>query len=259
MSRVLRALPVAVAAYASLQLLGRRAGSTCEERAATLPGDDLVRRPQIATDHATTVEASAADIWPWLTQMGWHRAGYYTPGWVDRFLFPANRPSLDRLDPALVRELEVGDTVPDGPPGTAEYVVTRVEPPHLLLLRSTTHLPPGWAARGARFTWTWCFRLTELGDGRTRLHLRVRGRTSPWWLTAAYVGALVPADLVMATGMLRGIRRRAEAHATPEWLRAERMADAASGTSRRTAVNNREEEQWTSGDFVRSSRRPGRS
>jgi hypothetical protein len=42
------------------------------------------------------------------------------------------------------------------------------------------------------------------------VHLRVRAHTAPWWLTAAYVVALVPADYVMAMGMLRGIRDRAE-------------------------------------------------
>jgi hypothetical protein len=45
------------------------------------------------------------------------------------------------------------------------------------------------------------------GDGGTRLQLRVRGCTRPWWLTAAYVAALVPADHVMAGGMLAGIGR----------------------------------------------------
>jgi hypothetical protein len=42
------------------------------------------------------------------------------------------------------------------------------------------------------------------------LQLRTRGRTRPWWLTVAYVGLLVPADHVMATGMLRGIKQRVE-------------------------------------------------
>jgi hypothetical protein len=213
----MRPVPAAAAAgaaggYAALQVLGRRAGSTAAERRARLPGDDLVDSPQLVSDHATTVGARPADIWPWLTQMGWHRGGYYTPHWVDALLFPDNRPSLDHLDPDLVRDLQVGDTIPDGRPGTASYVVASVDAPSLLLLRSTTHLPPGWAERyGARFTWTWCFRLTDLGDGSTRVHLRVRGRTFPWWLTALYVGLIVPADFVMATGMLRGLRTRAEA------------------------------------------------
>jgi hypothetical protein len=201
----------AVAAYGVLQLLGRRAGSTVSERAARLPGDDVVRRPQLLTNHAVTVESPAEEIWPWLTQMGWHLGGYYTPHWVDRLLFPENWASLDRLDPRLVRDLQVGDVIPDGPPGTAYYLVHQVAPPRVLVLRSTTHLPPGWDERfGARFTWTWCFYLRELSGGRTRVQLRVRGRTHPWWLTALYVGLLVPADFVMATGMLRGIKKRAE-------------------------------------------------
>ncbi|MGV1028004.1 MAG: hypothetical protein ACOYBU_05700 [Dermatophilaceae bacterium] len=53
--------------------------------------------------------------------------------------------------------------------------------------------------------------LQECPGPSTRVHLRVRGRTWPWWLTAAYVAVLVPADGVMGPGMLRGIRRRVEA------------------------------------------------
>jgi hypothetical protein len=57
--------------------------------------------------------------------------------------------------------------------------------------------------------------LTEPVAGRCRLHLRVRGRTDPLWLTAVYGGVVVPADYVMATGMLRGIRRRVESRPRP--------------------------------------------
>jgi hypothetical protein len=199
------------AAYAALQVLGRRAGSTASERRAAVPGDELVRCPQLRTDHAVTIDAPPDAVWPWLTQMGWHRAGWYTPRWVDRLLFPDNWASLDRLDPALTRDLRVGDSIPDGPPGTARYDVVEARPPHLLVLHSTTHLPPGWDVRyDARFEWTWCFRLTPVGGDRTRVHLRVRGRGAPWWFIALYVAALVPADYVMATGMLRGLKHRAE-------------------------------------------------
>lgn len=45
---------------------------------------------------------------------------------------------------------------------------------------------------------------------RTRLHVRVRGRAAPWWLAAAYIAAIIPADFIMATGMLRGLKHRAE-------------------------------------------------
>jgi hypothetical protein len=201
-----------VLGYGAAYLLGRTAGSTARERSVVRPGDGLVPHPNLVTNHAITIDAPPDAVWPWLSQMGWHLGGYYTPGWVDRLLFPGNWPSLDRLDPALVRDLVVGDTIPDGPAGTAWYVVADVDPPHTLVLHSTTHLPAAWRDRhGAGIDWTWTYHLTTRDRRRTRLHLRVRGRTTPWWLTAAYRAALVPADLVMAVGMLRGIRRRAQA------------------------------------------------
>lgn len=66
-----------------------------------------------------------------------------------------------------------------------------------------------------RFAWTWCFKLTDLEHDRTRVHLRVRGHSHPWWFTALYVGALIPADFIMATGMLRGLKERVESGNTP--------------------------------------------
>ena len=220
----------ALTGYAALQVLGRRAGSTAAERAAALPGDDLVPNPQMITNHAITIEAPAERIWPWLSQMGWHLGGYYTPAWVDRFLFPNNWASLDALDPVLVRDLEVGDTIPDGPPGTAEYVVNQVQPPHLLVLRSTSHIPPGWDAYGATITWTWCLRLTPLGGDRTRFQARVRGRMSPWWFAASYVATIIPADFIMAMGMLRGLKARVEANRLSEVSGREPLSVAITGT-----------------------------
>lgn len=182
-----------------------------------MPGDELVLVPQMVTNHAVTIGARPEQIWPWLTQMGWRLGGYYTPQWVDRLMFPNNWPSLDHLDPNLVRDLRVGDAIPDGPPGTAQYVVHEVDAPRLLVLTSTSHIPPGWDDKyDARINWTWSFTLTAVGAGSTRMHSRVRGRMSPRWFAAFYVGTIVPADFVMATGMLRGLKKRAEAGAPPQ-------------------------------------------
>ena len=205
-------IAVWVSAVAAGQWLGRTAGSTQAERRQVLPGDELVHHPTVVTNHAVTIPAPPDRVWPWLVQMGWHRGGWYTARWVDRLLFPANWPSATELVPELQRPLTVGDRIPDGPPDTAWFVVEHVDPPHLLVLHSTTHLPAAWRARlGVSIDWAWTFTLADAHNGGTRLLLRVRGRTRPWWLTATYVAALVPADYIMARSMLAGISRRATA------------------------------------------------
>ena len=200
---------VGAAALVAGQVLGRTSGSTREERARPLPGDDLIEHASLVTNHAATLDAPPEEVWPWLTQVGWHRAGWYTPRWVDRLLFPDNLPSSDVLDPRYVRELVPGETGPDGPPGTAHFVVEVADPPRVLVLHSRTHLPPGWAQRfGADLDWVWTFALDPLPGGRTRFLVRNRGWVQPWWIDAGYRAAIVPADHVMTRGMFRGLQER---------------------------------------------------
>jgi hypothetical protein len=216
---VKRLLPVAAilgSAYACLHWLGRTWGATPLERKRALPGDEIVHRPMVRTTHAITVAVPPEEVWPWLVQMGYHRGGWYTYPWVDRVVFSMTNPSADHIVDEL-QHLAVGDVVPDGPPGTAWYDVVALEAPHHLVLHSTTHVPAAlrsaaerrrWAAE-PWVDWSWSFVLEPCPTG-TRLLLRMRGRCGPWWLRALFVGAIVPADFVMARSMLRGIRSRAE-------------------------------------------------
>jgi hypothetical protein len=199
------------AGFAGLQWLGRTAGATRGEREADLPGDELIEHPMMITTHAITIDAPPQDIWPWLVQMGWHRGQWYTARWVDRLLFPANAPSANRVVPEL-QQLSVGDWVPDGPPESeCGFRVKALAPNRHLVLRSTQHVPPRFAQRfGAWMDWTWAFTLRDLGQSRTRFILRSRVRLGPWWLAAAYWSLIIPADLVMARQMSRGIKKRAE-------------------------------------------------
>jgi hypothetical protein len=43
--------------YGALQVLGRQAGSTAEERRMRMPCDEVVSQPRILTNHAITIEA----------------------------------------------------------------------------------------------------------------------------------------------------------------------------------------------------------
>jgi hypothetical protein len=121
-------LTAGLGGFACLQWLGRTYGSTRMERGRSMPGDDLVRRPQTVATHAVTVRVPPDRVWPWLAQMGWHRGGWYTARWVDALLFPTNAPSADRVL-AEHQHLDVGDFIPDGPPETGcGFVVREVEP-----------------------------------------------------------------------------------------------------------------------------------
>ena len=205
------ALVSGAAAYSMLHWLGRTSGSSRRERSRLLPGDLVVAHPSLVTNHAVTIDAPPSSVWPWLVQMGWHRGGWYTSRWVDILLFPANSPSAELIVPEL-QDLAVGDFIPDGPPDTGcGFVVEVLEDGHYLVLRSTTHLPPGWRDRfGASINWTWTFALEAVGVGQSRLLFRSRARLAPRWVADLYRFLIVPADYVMARQMLAGIRRRAE-------------------------------------------------
>ena len=129
-------------------------------------------RPTAVTDHAITIAAGPEHVWPWLVQMGWGRAGWYTARWVDRLLFPANGPSTDQVVPEL-QDIEIGTFIPDGPPETeCGLIVEGLEPERALVLHSTTHLPLSWRER-ASADWSWAFVLTPPARRRHAVPLSV--------------------------------------------------------------------------------------
>ncbi len=192
----------------------RRTRAAPEERRRALPGDDLVPDPMWQATRAITIGARPAEVWPWLVQMGFptHRAGWYTPAWIDRLVFGIRARSARRIIPDLQR-LEVGDRIPDSESGASYFTVARLEPPHALVLRSHTHPLPMY--RDVNFSWAF----VAGDDGRrTRLIMRARVSYAPVW-HPALVRSLIAigfgaGDIIQAGGMLHGIKRRAEGRAT---------------------------------------------
>jgi hypothetical protein len=124
-----------------------------------MAGDDIVPHAKGRTTHAITIDAAAEDVWPWLIQMGYHRAGWYTYPWVDRYVWHVDNPSAAQVIPEL-QHLSVGDIVPDGEPGTAFYRIAVSDPPHALVLHSTSHVPQ--PLRGSMTVdWTWAVRASR--------------------------------------------------------------------------------------------------
>jgi hypothetical protein len=70
-------------------------GATAEEVARVYPYDDAFEHPEWNATRAVTVEARPEQIWPFLVQIGWGRAGWYGYDWVDN----GGRPSTWELLP----------------------------------------------------------------------------------------------------------------------------------------------------------------
>lgn len=71
-------------------------GATAEEVSTTYPGDELVPDADSSVfTMATTLPATPEKAWPWLVQMGFGRAGWYSWDRLDN----AGIPSADRIVP----------------------------------------------------------------------------------------------------------------------------------------------------------------
>ncbi len=200
--------------------------ATHEEKQRPMPGDELVQSPMLAVTHAVTIDAPPERIWPWLSQMGSHRGGWYSYDWVDN----GGRPSADRILEEFQR-IAPGEILPALPGARDAFVVAAVDPPHDLVL--TVPGPNGIVT-------SWEHLIVSLGPAQSRLILRGRmasgwkqmargaqtaGRkTAPIEYAYRLIGRLPDAWLMAVAAMghrwmearhMRGIKRRVESSSRP--------------------------------------------
>jgi hypothetical protein len=58
-------------------------GATAEEIGRPMAGDEVCPRPQLNATRAVTIAARPGEVWPWLVQWGWNRAGFYSYDLLD--------------------------------------------------------------------------------------------------------------------------------------------------------------------------------
>jgi hypothetical protein len=166
-----------------------------EDVARTLPGDDLVPRPDVVMDRAFDLPAGPEQVWPWFVQLGKRRAGWYLPRSVERLL-PRGRRALRHLDPSL-QQLRVGSVIPDWGGRHETFEVAILDAPHALV--HTTQ-------RGRTFG-TWAIVLTPYDDGRaTHVQLRLRLHPVKRQRLATTVGEAFDASTI--SGLAAGLRER---------------------------------------------------
>lgn len=213
------------AAYSNARRWWATWGFDSVEAGRELPGDELVPQATFSETRGITIAAPAAAVWPWLVQMGYDRAGWYSYDVLDM-----KGASSDVIRPDL-QHLAIGDTVPTDPGGG--FVVKLLEPEHALVLYvdpemlaarrpvvvHTDAVAPGVAVSGRiletatppKFTAAWAFVLEPAGEGQTRLIERFRARmerSSPG--SRLLAPSLDFGLFVMTRRQMLGLKARAE-------------------------------------------------
>lgn len=171
-------------------------GAKHDEIERAIPGDELVPNATYVSTRAVTIEATPADVWPWLAQMGYKRGGLYSYDWLDRVFGYLDSPSAEHVLPEF-QHLRPGDAIPIG--RGPSWPVRVAEPERALVLEPVA----------GRITWS--FALVPISDGATRLVTRVRCAPPASVQERLTMAVFDPAAFVMTRGMLLGIKRRAEA------------------------------------------------
>jgi hypothetical protein len=172
-----------------------RWGATDHEVQAPMPGDELVPKASMEATRVITIDAPPELVWPWIVQMGYRRAGFYTYDLLDN----AGVHSADRI-------LEQYQ-----PPTIGDWM------PMAKRINETTAFRVKAFAINEWLLWekpdsTWAWKLVPLEGGRTRLIARLKQRYA-WEKPGLAIVTLVLlefGDFAMMRRVLKGIKARAE-------------------------------------------------
>lgn len=157
-----------------------------------MAGDEFVKTPGWSATRAIAIQVPPERVWPWLVQLGYHRAGFYSWDRLDNDGIPSARLILPQF-----QDLKEGDLLPVA--ADVNMRVRHLDGPRVLVLTSED---------GAELRWSWVWGLYPDGKGGTRLVSRLRLEDISW-TTCLFLDA---AELIMMRKHLVGIRERAEAN-----------------------------------------------
>lgn len=205
---VKRALWVAgwLAAMTAVYLLWARPnqlrwGATDAEARGAMPGDELDAHPGFLATRAISIASRPEDIWPWLVQMGYTRAGFYGFDLFEKIGTTRGPLGVDRILPQF-QDFKVGDEIPVSPFLT--MVFREIRPFEYMV----------WSAPESHASTTWV--LQPVDDSLTRLVVRTRWNhrwSQPGWLALDMLTEFT--DHVAMRKVLQGIKSRAEGNIPP--------------------------------------------
>ena len=166
-----------------------------------MPGDELDPTPGFLATRAITIQATPEQIWPWLMQMGFGRAGLYGFDLFENVGSPGGTRSAERILPQW-QDFKVGDPVPISPVATMKFYA--IQPQQYIVWSGDDKSGP---SRGRSIP-------SMLRD--TRLVSRIRWShhwTQPGRLSLDLLTEFT--DHLAVRKVLQGIQGRVEGHIQP--------------------------------------------
>jgi hypothetical protein len=191
-------------------------GATEKEVAATMPGDDLVPAPRQKATRAVTIDAPPDKVWPWIVQMGYRRAGWYTYDWFYKLTKSGDfvdGHSSKRIVPKL-QDIKAGDVIMINP--QVGYTIMDLKKPEYLVELARVDMATGEAFYLEKtpdnyMNGTWVYVLKPLADDKTRLIVRSFNDWKGKIGALSNAGAMELGAFIMFRKMMLGVKKRAEA------------------------------------------------
>jgi hypothetical protein len=182
-----------------------RWGATDDEVQAPMAGDELVPRASFNSTRAISIYARPENVWPWIVQMGYRRAGFYTYDIVDNAGYQSADHVLEEYQHVAVGDWAFNMNSVFG----MELPINEFDAFKVQAFEANKWLL--WAKPDS--TWSWL--LKPVAPRQTRLIVRIRAHPANlFWTLFMEFG-----DAPMARRMLQGIKARAERINAPAAMR----------------------------------------
>ena len=168
-------------------------GATKKEVKLTLPGDEVVKKPDFNATRGISISASTEEIWKWIIQIGSKRAGWYSIDWMDN----AGKPSSTVILPEF-QQIEIGQFIPFTPDQKNGMWVKDFKQYEYIL----------WIDKGGRATWIWYMYVNDVGETRLITRLRTKYVWNSLWIIYYLIYDF--GDIIMMKKCMKGIKLRAE-------------------------------------------------
>ena len=170
-------------------------GATPEEIQSPVVGDDLCSAATLIATRSITISAPPQEVFPWIRQMGFGRAGWYSYDWLDNL----GRKSATSIHDEW-QTVEAGDKVPSGP---ISFTAAIVEAPRHFVLEIKS-----LGKKSPKLHFTLAYELRDDPHG-TRLVTRMRSHISVPLGSLFEKLILGPGDGLMLRRQLLTIRQNA--------------------------------------------------